>query len=616
MRSRAGQFGSSAARLTGQRQLSRPRFVRGFVLCACLLLAACSRSPPDIIWLEQSRCDGAIAETALPAVFAFIQGTLGGDEAGDAADDDAAWNQPGPCLVFLSAGSGFAPALTTIGRGSDLVAALAQATQILKLLGENTGWVWFKLDLVQQVHRVNDPDSLTELPRSLFGLAAGENSGLAVLPEELVAYRLIDSDLRLRPERVAAFLNRFPHRSAVTGPGAESDWGFRFSTAGYFLADDAGYALYRGNRWQTPLEPEVILDSAVAGGRYLSSAVRPDGRFVYSYLPKTDREKNDYNILRHGGSVFSLLELYRVQPDPELLAAAERGLAYLQSYMQPCPDPETALCVVENGHIKLGGNALAIIAIVEHVAATGKREHLDTARRLAEWIVSIQDESGRFVPHKISWPEGAPNPFVSGYYPGEAVLALVRLYNQDADARWLAAARRAALWLITVRDGDTPTEQLAHDHWLSYGLSELYRLDPDPRFAEHTFKITQAIIQAQNTRPEGHNRDWLGSFYKPPRSTPAATRTEALRASFELAVYMRDFATAREITRAYCLGVSFQLRMQFGPESAMYLVDPQRVLGGFRRSLTNYELRNDYTQHNISSLLGLHAVLQQAPFEC
>jgi len=590
----------------------KPRNMRGFLLCACLVLAACSRPPPEVIWLEQSRCDAAIEEAHLLAVFGFVEETL--DGAG--ANESGAWNQSGPCLVFLSANDGLAPALTTLGRGSDLAAALRDAAQTLKLLGENSGWVGFKLDLVQQVHRVEDPDSLTELPRSLFGLAATAPSGLAVLPEELVAYRLIDSDLRLRPERVRAFLNRFPHRVALMSSGMQLDWGFRFSTAGYFLAEDESFALYRGNRWQTPLEADVMLESAVAGGRYLASAVRPNGQFIYSYLPKTDREKDDYNILRHGGSVYSLLELYRVQPDPALLDAAERGLAYLQTYMEPCPDPDTALCVVEGGHTKLGGNALAIIAITEYVAATGNDELLDTARRLAEWIVSIQDESGAFVPHKITWPEGIPSPFVSGYYPGEALLALVRLYNQDADPRWLTAAQRAARWLITVRDGDTPTEGLAHDHWLSYGLNELYRLDPDPVFAQHTFRITEAIINAQNTRPEGYNRDWLGSFYDPPRSTPTATRTEALRAAFELAVHMNDFATAREITRAYCLGVSFQLRTQFHPESVLYLVDPGRVLGGFRRSLTNYELRNDYTQHNISSLLGLYAVLQQAAFQC
>ena len=59
------------------------------------------------------------------------------------------------------------------------------------------------------------------------------------------------------------------------------------------------------------------------------------------------------------------------------------------------------------------------------------------------------------------------------------------------------------------------------------------------------------------------------------------------------------------------LGVRFQLQTQLRPESAMYLPDPQRAIGGFRRSLTNFEIRIDYVQHNISSLLLLRRILAE-----
>ncbi len=40
----------------------------------------------------------------------------------------------------------------------------------------------------------------------------------------------------------------------------------------------------------------------------------------------------------------------------------------------------------------------------------------------------------------------------------------------------------------------------------------------------------------------------------------------------------------------------------------MYLPHPQRVIGCFRRSLTNFEIRIDYVQHNISSILSLYNI--------
>lgn len=41
----------------------------------------------------------------------------------------------------------------------------------------------------------------------------------------------------------------------------------------------------------------------------------------------------------------------------------------------------------------------------------------------------------------------------------------------------------------------------------------------------------------------------------------------------------------------------------------MYLRKPRRSLGGFTRSLTNFEVRIDYVQHNISALVLLHQLL-------
>ncbi len=39
--------------------------------------------------------------------------------------------------------------------------------------------------------------------------------------------------------------------------------------------------------------------------------------------------------------------------------------------------------------------------------------------------------------------------------------------------------------------------------------------------------------------------------------------------------------------------------------------DPERAAGAFCRSLTNYEIRIDYVQHNISSILALHNIMKE-----
>ena len=64
-------------------------------------------------------------------------------------------------------------------------------------------------------------------------------------------------------------------------------------------------------------------------GAYFVQACGPDGRFTYEYDPVPDLDSGRYNVLRHAGTVYAMMELYAIHRDPRLLAAAERAAAYL-----------------------------------------------------------------------------------------------------------------------------------------------------------------------------------------------------------------------------------------------------------------------------------------------
>lgn len=516
-----------------------------------------------------------------------------------------------PRMIFLSLGDGETRARVLRAAARGVAAATERLRDELRALAAD-GFEprAVRVDLVTEVRRQRArSDQALALDRSLFGLAFERQVGLAFLADEVVTYTLIDSDQQLRwrnvakrPEAAAARPRLDRLRESAGAPV------FRFATASYFSDGSAPVALYRGHRSFADLAPEQLLRHAELGGRYLVSSLASDGRFVYSYLPKTGEVKKKYNALRHCGTVYAMLELYEVTGDRELLAAAERALGYLErELLRRCRvgAAETA-CVVERGWVKLGGNALAMLALAKHAAVTGDKRHLGTIDDLGRWILLSQGEDGEFEIHKQSYPGGEVSEFVSDYYPGEALLALVR--RPEPDAAWLDAAERGARWLIEVRDRGLPAAALKHDHWLLYALRELHRLRPDPSYLEHASRIAAAILDRQRQeKPEFP--DWLGSYYRPPRSTPTATRSEGLGAAY---LMLRDGGRAKRaaaLLDGLELGVGFQLQTQFLPETVLFLDDPARALGGFRRSLTNYEIRIDYVQHNISSLLLLRRIL-------
>ncbi len=521
-------------------------------------------------------------------------------------------------IVFLSVSDGQGPALVARGAGEGVGAALDEALGLLQPILEASGSQpqWVKLDVVTEVQRLEnvpvDEPQPAELERSLYGLAFEWGSGAAFLPEELVARTLIDSQQQIRFNNMARYagLSTSSTSDLTQLSNADRLTVYRFLTQSAFSDGGEPLPLYRGHRLYDPvaITPDLLLEASLAAGDYLIRAVDPDGRFDYAYLPKSDSSQESYNILRHGGTTYSMFELYAVTRDAELLEAGKRALDYLMRQAMPCElNGVEALCIVEAGEVKLGGNGLAAIALVKYMVETGDMTYLPELRELGRWMQAAQGESGEFEVHKMTYPGGEADDFRSIYYPGEALLALARIYSVDPDEAWLDTAERGAQWLINVRDGDKETQQLPHDHWLLYALHDLYRYRSDPLYLEHAMRITEAIITSQHRDPP--YPDWVGGYYRPPRSTPTATRSEGLMASYKLARDNNMPEEAAWIMEAVRYGVAFQLQTQFTPERVMYLNNPQYTLGGFSRDMDNYEIRIDYVQHNLSSLVELREAL-------
>ena len=523
-----------------------------------------------------------------------------------------------PRIIFLSVSDARSAAHVVCGAGRGAAAAARKALRRARVFGAEAGYAprWVKVDFVRGVTspvRARRRQGLTLDPAG-WGVAWAPDTRMAFLPGELTSHRLIDEVGRLQSERILSYLRR------ESGPVEHARRLFRqgefpvrrFKTVGYFSGGTDLVPLRDGRRASRELTPERLLHAAKAGGRYLVRSTGPDGRFDYLYDPAADQVPGGYNILRHAGTTYAMFELAALTGEERLLAAARRATGYLLERIQPCEVPgQGGRYVVENGVVKLGGNALAILALVENAKVTGQKRHLRVASELGEWMLSVQEPGGRFAVHKQSHPDGTDSGMRSGYYPGEAIFALVRLHESEGSERWLGAAQDAARYLITERDAGKSIERLPPDHWLLYGLNELYRAAPNDLHLDHARRLARAIMDDQNRSPVEPRR--RGSYYDGARSTPAATSTEGLCAAY---VLERDHGKSRgrpaqRILTAARVGVEFELRTQLRRESVMYFPNPQRCLGGFGASLTDRRIRIDAVQHNISALLALRRILME-----
>ncbi len=530
----------------------------------------------------------------------------------------------GDRLVAVSLSRPAAPAWVAWGRGPDLEAALTRAVTDLARrshpAARSAGRL--KIDVLVRLdpERTFDEQGRADIELGLDGLWLPE-AGLWLLPEEISSRRLVLPDGDLQSGRLRRYLAEAspPSGRVMADPDANPGRaGMPYATARFLsLAEVEGggvIELYRGNALAPEVGPVALLAAARAGGEYLLRHQRADGSFGYSYEPWDDDHARADNLLRQAGTCYSLFELYAATADRRFLEAGERGVAWLRTSLR-APRPEDAArgadfdAVVSPGEeAKLGGAALLMLALLERIEATGDRSTLPEVRRLGRFLLFQQDGDGHFR-SKYFYGKPDPVPFESVYYPGEAILALTRLHALDGNGPWLAAARKAADWLILVRDRGKAVAALPHDHWLLIGLNELHPQAPEAYYLEHARRVGEAILGAE--RRQSPHPDWIGSFYDPPRSTPAATRSEGLVALYHLA--SRNGLDPAPFREALLRLAAFERRCQIAPESALYLPRPDRALGGFRRGLTDWEVRIDYVQHNLSAFLGLRGILALTP---
>jgi hypothetical protein len=525
-----------------------------------------------------------------------------------------------PRVVFVSISTGREPARVALGAGPGVGRAVDHA--VAQLRGQNGSAsalatsepVWIKIDVVEEIAAVetrawDQPLAGERSMDGLEGLAFERWTGLAFVAEELVSRRLVDSRGWLERERVAREAARRGrlHSAPLFASEGASLRVRRFTARSFFFDGQAAHELYRGHVRDQPIEPERLRAAVRAGARYLARMADPRGRFVYSYLAKQDRAKNSYNMVRHAGTVFSMLQAWQVLGEADILAAAERAIAHMIGFIEPFGGEQSEQSVLAHGgKIKLGGVALAALALVTHAELTGKRTHIGLARRLCRYIRASQRKDGSFL-HLRLHPGGQPGDFISQYYPGEALLALVSMHRLDRDPVWLDTAEAGARYLIEVRDRDVASADLIHDHWLLYALEGLYAERPDRLYLGHAMRIARAIMGKQNR--SAAMADHTGAYGDPPRSTPVATRNEGLMAAHRMARASGQADLARDILDAVVAGARVELAMQIDPARAMYLDNPRAALGGFTRSYTDFEVRIDYVQHNLSALIALMAAL-------
>lgn len=494
-------------------------------------------------------------------------------------------------VVFFSVSDGIKKASVRSARGRTLEDAwrnaAGKANELFPDVQDNPAWV--KVDIVDSIEILTGNQVIQELMNSADcsyrkGISFDKKFKTALLEEELngsLIYNYEYGDLTMESMNDYYEANgREPLKKAPKEFIA-------FQCSAWFCDEDNNvYKLssWQQNKGQRQMEVtgESVREMIEGSADYLSRQVQDNGRFIYDYYPQYDMDTGSYNMVRHAGAVWSMVQAYSLSPSESLASSIRRELDYLKSQM---------LYDGERGHvfdeseekIFLGSDALATLALVEYQEVFQDDSYQDVCLSLGESILAALDEETGEYYHVFDREFNGVEKTRTVYYDGEATFALVRLYGLTGDERYLMAAEAAVDHFIEANYIQY------RDHWVEYSVNELTKyVDDNPAY--WNLLMRNAL----------DNLDVINRMYSSP------TNFELLMNAFDAYTRMPSSVSITEEEKQTLFdAIALQAKKSSGdffyPEYAMYMANPPYILNSFMMRDAGYRTRIDDVQHNIGA---------------
>lgn len=500
-------------------------------------------------------------------------------------------------VVFISICNGDERAKVFTGTGDTKQAAWDDAySKAHNFVEENSyNCLWVKADLMGEAKTMSIDEFSTELAhyRHEFfrkGISFDKDFNTALLEAELNAGKILDYDEEcVNTTYLRNYLSKSDRTPIVTLP----DQYVIFNCIGWIcdedskvydlISDDADY----GRRKVDLIDKDYAAELVKNASSFLIDQVNDDGSFVYGMYPRFDRNIDNYNIVRHASTLWSLVCQYRMTGNEELVSVIDKTIDYMIDTAVISIDDNTSyLLEKKSDEIKLGGCGVAVVALTEYMDAFGSDKYKDVAIKLGNGILTMLNEDTGEYYHVLNGDCSRKEQFRTVYYDGEATFALCRLYSLTGDEKWLNAAKAAVEHFI-----DADYVQFK-DHWVAYSMNEITKYVDDDRY--YTF----ALRNAQENLDRIYNRDTtyhtyfellMSTFELYDRMIEKGIHVDYLDNGFDLEYFLKTiYKRADHMLNGY-----------FYPEYAMYMANPNRVLDTFMVRHDGYRIRIDDVQHNV-----------------
>lgn len=357
------------------------------------------------------------------------------------------------------------------------------------------------------------------------------------------------------------------------------------------------------------------------GQAYLLRVLDPnkDGAHKY-YYAQNDSFEPELHTIYTASTALTLLKLHAKSGDAKLLDRAKKAAAFMTSMQSTDEKDHTAGGFFYTFDLRTGkperklvvGTASkSIFTLIELAQVTKDGKYLETAKKAADWLISMQLPTGAARAH-LSQNEGGPWTVTakeSTLYTGQVLSALSRTYRATKDTKYLDAAAKTATYLASKVDaqgcyvGDEYRKpNPVSSSWLVLSLLDFAKASGDKRFEDIVFRCSRDLVNRQWRRPEDvyrHGR-WKGSL----SSSGTGWLAEVMS---EVYGFCRDKGkeSCDLYKEAVVLAVRQIVQNTYSAENDFVVKNPSVADGGVFWSVRERYVRTDSVCHAMNAYLNI-----------
>lgn len=318
----------------------------------------------------------------------------------------------------------------------------------------------------------------------------------------------------------------------------------------------------------------------------LNSLLNENGKFTYGYNIETGENLTSYNILRHAGTVWSMIKYYEINPNENLKKSIDNAINYLVENIILYNNDIAYVVETKTSEIKLGGNGLALIALSEYAKTFDTDKFQDISIKLANGIIAMQNNNGSYI-HVLNLDGSTKEEFRTVYYDGEATFALLKLYEIIPDEKYLKYSEKAIDYFIS------NNYYKYRDHWISYTMHEFLKYNLEDKYVNF----------ALNNYSYNKNRLKYESF-GPVRFELLTTINNTYNYLKSKNISIIDKFDIEGLKSEINNQLHVLLNYYLSENIAIYYANPNKIIGGFYDLDSNYRMRIDDIQHSILGIMN------------